>query len=121
ALAAHRSGAPATRRRHRALTALGAALLLVVGIVTGVLAADELGGDDEPGTTAAADTIDVAGPDGATTGDPSIAATPAPVPTTTRCEPLPYQGCNDDQPAEGTDGTACVAGRFDHDGDTANG
>ncbi|MBK5224129.1 MAG: serine/threonine protein kinase, partial [Acidimicrobiia bacterium] len=52
--------APVTRRRNRALTTIGAAALLVVGIATGVVAATQLGGDGEPGTTAAADTLDPA-------------------------------------------------------------
>ncbi|MBK5224429.1 MAG: hypothetical protein JJE52_16460, partial [Acidimicrobiia bacterium] len=36
-------------------------------------------------------------------------------------QPLPYQGCDDAEPAAGTDGTSCLQGRYDHDFDPANG
>lgn len=97
----------------RVLTAAGAVALLAVGVLVGVVAADRIG--DDGGTDAAAGTLDQLVEAAATT-DTTAATT-----TTTACVDLPYQGCEDDEPAPGTDGTSCLADLFDHDGDAANG
>jgi tRNA A-37 threonylcarbamoyl transferase component Bud32 len=54
-------------------------------------------------------------------GPGTVAVTEAPTPSTTACVDLPYQPCGAPRPAPFTDGTRCVEGRFDHDGDPANG
>lgn len=93
--------------------ALGATFLLLAGVGLGMAAADRGGDGSEP--VAAAD-------------DPIGDAEPAPdaiATTTTTTEPacvdLPYQPCNAPGPAPGTDGTACLDGRVDHDDDPTNG
>jgi hypothetical protein len=48
------------------------------------------------------------------------AAAPAPV-TATDCVDLPYQPCDQAEPAPFTDGTRCIDGHDDYDGDPANG
>lgn len=98
----------------RALTAVGAVALLAVGVLVGVVAADRVR-DDGRGD-AAADTLDQLIETATTTTEPSPATT-----TTTACVDLPYQGCEHDEPATGTDGTSCLPDLFDHDGDAANG
>jgi serine/threonine protein kinase len=50
---------------------------------------------------------------------PSPATTPT-TPTTAPCTPLPYQPCGE-EPAPNTDGTACLEGFADLDGDPATG
>lgn len=59
-------------------------------------------------------------PDGETTNSSTLQVQPTTT-TETECIPKPYQGCDDPQPARGTDGEACLPGFYDHDDDPTNG
>jgi len=91
---------------------LAAAALLAVGFVLGTRlpAGGPVADDGRPPV------VDTTG-GGATGGDQAA----APTTSTTACAALPYQGCADERPAPNTDGTACLPGWFDHDGDPATG
>jgi hypothetical protein len=92
-----RISAPAPRRRGGRLVGLAAGTAAALVVVLGAVAvADRL--DDADGLSA--------------TG--LVPFDPAP------CEDLPYQPCGE-PPAIGTDGTACLPGRADYDGDPATG
>ncbi|KAA0232668.1 MAG: Serine/threonine-protein kinase PknD [Acidimicrobiales bacterium] len=90
----------ASGRRTRAVTAAVATAVVIAGVgVFGVLASSD-------GTPAV--------PDGAPVLE-EVAD-----PSTTGCDPLPYQPCGQD-PAPNTDGEACTGGAADYDGDPVNG
>lgn len=60
------------------------------------------------------------------TGPEQVPLTPLtsdliPVTTTEPCEDLPYQSCEDDEPAPNTDGRYCTGGTADYDSDPTNG
>lgn len=127
ATAAGRPTSPAAGRAwtRRARTLAGALVLVSVGLVAGVAAADRFGADSA--AEAAPTATDADGPDTADgtdpTGDAATTTTTAAEPTTTTsaCEDLHYQPCGQAQPAAGTDGVACLPDLYDHDQDPTNG
>ncbi|MGY6501399.1 MAG: serine/threonine-protein kinase [Acidimicrobiales bacterium] len=101
------------------VAALGVVLVLA-GAGMGLLAGDWMGSRGQP--AAAAD--DFAERVEELLADDESTTTTAPEPTTTTtvpCEPLPYQGCDDAEPAPNTDGEQCLDGWFDHDGNATTG
>src|SRR5690606_33058664 len=93
--------------------ALGGLALLLAGVGVGMAAAGQ-GGDGSPGSAAAEASDD--GPTTEAVADASSSTT-----STTACVDRPYQPCDAPEPAPGTEGTACLDGRVDHDEDPANG
>lgn len=88
------------RRRTTALTAAVTAVVVLVGLAAlGVLAWS----DRSPAV-----------------GDGAPVLEEVANPTTTGCDPLPYQPCGQ-EPAPNTDGEACTGETADYDGDPANG
>ena len=97
-------------RPRRALTAVGALALLLLGVAVGVVAAQRLdqGGPSDAAAAGLDDVVD------------ATSTTVAPT-TTTACVDLAYQPCGAAEPAPGTDGSTCLEGLFDHDADPSNG
>lgn len=94
----------ATRRRRpdkRLLAAGIAAVVLLVGAIGFAIAA---GSDDGPSPEMVPFTL------------PVVSIT-----TTEPCVDLPYQPCDQDEPAPNTDGRVCIDGTDDYDGDATNG
>jgi eukaryotic-like serine/threonine-protein kinase len=91
--------APRPPRRHRRAIATTAAALVAAVVAVGALLAL---------------TRDSEGPSGAAASPISVA------PPTSACRDLPYQPCGE-PPAPKTDGTRCVDGHADYDGDPRNG
>jgi hypothetical protein len=103
---------PPQGRGRLALAVLGGVGLLLAGIAVGVMVAGGTAGSPpDSNAMAAAETGTQDDPGGLT--DPT---TP-----TTACVDLRYLPCGQTEPAAGTDGTACLSPRVDHDEDPANG